>query len=54
MRYGAYTDEDDDTGFLNAASKTAQDVTPFDTNRITDFLGNLFRQEETEPNYVWK
>ena len=50
--YGAYTDEDDDTGFLNAASKTAQDVTPFDASKLTDFLGNLFRQEEEEADYV--
>ena len=50
--YQNFTDEDKNTGFLNAASKTAQDVTPFDTNRITDFLGNIFRQEEAEPDYV--
>ena len=50
--YQNFTDEDKNTGFLNAASKTAQDVTPFDTNRITDFLGNLFRQEEEEADYV--
>ena len=39
--YGAYADEDDDTGFFNAAGNTLQDVTPFDTSRVTDFLGNL-------------
>jgi hypothetical protein len=50
--YQNFTDEDKNTGFLNAASKTAKDVTPFDTNRITDFLGNLFRQEEEEADYV--
>jgi len=50
--YGAYTDEDDDTGLLNAFSNTAQDITPFDTSTVTDFLGNLFRQEEAEPDYV--
>ena len=50
--YQNFTDEDKNTGFLNAASKTAQDVTPFDTNRITDFLGNIFRQEEEEADYV--
>ena len=51
--YGAYTDEDDDTGLLNAFSNTAQDITPFDTSTVTDFLGNLFRQEEEEaaPNF---
>jgi len=50
--YQNFTDEDKNTGFLNAASKTAQDVTPFDTSRLTDFLGNIFRQEEAEPDYV--
>jgi len=50
--YGAYTDEDDDTGLLNAFSNTAQDITPFDTSTVTDFLGNLFRQEEEEADYV--
>jgi len=49
--YGAYADEDDDTGLLNAFSNTAQDITPFDTSTVTDFLGNLFRQEETAPNF---
>lgn len=50
--YQNFTDEDKNTGFLNAASKTAQDVTPFDTSSITDFLGNIFRQEEEEADYV--
>ena len=39
--YGAYKDQDDETGFFNAAGNTLQDVTPFDTSRVTDFLGNL-------------
>ena len=50
--YGAYTDENDDTGLLSALGNTAQDVTPFDTSKVKDFLGNIFRQEEEEADYV--
>ena len=49
--YGAYSDENDDTGLFSALGNTAQDVTPFDTSKVKDFLGNIFRQEEEDNRF---
>ena len=46
--YGAYSDENDDTGLLSALGNTAQDVTPFDTDGVTNYLSGVGQNLSTD------
>ena len=46
--YQNFTDEDDDTGFFNAAGRTLQDVTPFDTDGVTNYLSGVGQNLSTD------
>jgi len=46
--YQNLTDEDDDTGFFNAAGRTLQDVTPFDTDGVTNYLSGVGQNLSTD------
>ena len=46
--YQNFTDENEDTGFFNAAGRTLQDVTPFDTDGVTNYLSGVGQNLSTD------